>query len=299
MQVVEAVIKWRLASGNTQDLYLLVDREPPLGEFEFEFLPDDRNDEECSYGWYYADLGGYVRFIHHTGYFDGYDMPGQWYEIRVKGASEMVRVFGHMNHNAAYLHRETYFPPVMHVHATDDPEVWEKGHTYWAGSCCEVKWLQAELDRVRPDLLLQFDADSWHWYPTYGEFPSGEKSQIPLSKIKAAGDEDGIYDGRIIQVLNHCKFDTLAEYHAWQALSWSKARTYHIQAVIDEFRATRLKDVRPERLCPPDSVDMRALYLVDWGAVQLYGIELHLDPNYAAKVEIHYSRPGHSYLALR
>jgi len=122
------------------DIELLVDRIPERSEMRFT----NRGNR------WFSNHGGYVRYFswkppsNNGGYY------GRSFDIIMEDGSK-VTLFGPWSSRSSAMNKEG-FAPSLEVSITDDPDVLERGHTFWAGAVT-VELLQPVLEEIGERLV--------------------------------------------------------------------------------------------------------------------------------------------------
>lgn len=121
MKVLKAKVNWYKKYTNLPVLELLVDVLPDLDELQFEH----KN------GIYYAELDGYVQFFYYRS--PGQGFGGAVYALTMKdGTTKELR--GPWSSNCSAVNG-LGFGPCVEVSLTKDVKAYERGWTFFAGSC--------------------------------------------------------------------------------------------------------------------------------------------------------------------
>lgn len=126
MKVLDAKVDWFEEYDNEPSLKVLVDRVTPLEEFVYEKKEVGGN----SY-FLYAEKDGDVSYF----YVDPSDtrgFGGRSFQLNVKGEG-VVTISGAWSSRASVAN-SLRFGPCVDVSITDDPEAFQRGHTFTAGA---------------------------------------------------------------------------------------------------------------------------------------------------------------------
>lgn len=165
MQVLKARVTYMTDKGgasfaNDPYLSVLVDAMPAVADLRYEkFGP-----------LYVAEKDGYVSFYHHSGdpiKQEGYG--GRPFNLTLTDGSPVV-LYGPWSSRAGQVNRIKGWHQVLDVSITDDPAVWERGHTFYAGhitlekaiEACKYGVMEPPLEgfnQIGVALVREFDGD--------------------------------------------------------------------------------------------------------------------------------------------
>lgn len=137
MEVLNAKVDWNLRWANPPSLYLLVDK-----------IPDDLEYEQRG-SLYFAEKEGFVNFFYYHVPDQGYG--GRKFHLKMKDGSEKVLI-GPWSSNSSAMNAGG-FPLCMECTITDDPKVWEKGYTFYAGAIL-VEIAEKALEKFVSEALI-------------------------------------------------------------------------------------------------------------------------------------------------
>jgi len=138
MKILKSRVDPMEGFANDPQLYILVDKMPPLDELVYERKGD------C----YFAEKDGYVRFFFYAKPGPGYG--GREFHIKVKEGDKVIEkvLKGPWSSRSGVMNK-LGFTPCLEVAITDDPKVFERGHTFYAAA--------ATVDLVKEALPLVWD----------------------------------------------------------------------------------------------------------------------------------------------
>ena len=120
MKIIDATVDWILDFSNDPRLQVLVDAIPRIDELEFEQRET----------LFFAEKGGFVVFFTHSGSArneGGY--CNREFGLHMKDGTEKI-LRGPWSSRAGVMNREG-FTPCVEVSMTADPDVLERGHTFY------------------------------------------------------------------------------------------------------------------------------------------------------------------------
>lgn len=121
VEVLDIDVEWHDRYANCPSLKVLLSRVPKEDEFVYTKTKD---------GLYFAETHGICRFFSYTQ--PGRGFGGRVFTILLENG-EHVDLKGPWS-SGSYAMNQYGFGPCMEVSITDDPKVWERGYTFWAGS---------------------------------------------------------------------------------------------------------------------------------------------------------------------
>ncbi len=141
MKTLKTRVRWNKEWANDPYLEVLVDKLPKQTELRYQKIGN----------WlYFAELDGYVSFFCYTGPSDGFG--GSVFELTMTdGTKEDLQ--GPWSSRAGAVNAEVA-QPVLDVSLTDDPTVFEHGHTFYAGHATKASVeaaLAPELELIPVD----------------------------------------------------------------------------------------------------------------------------------------------------
>lgn len=120
MKLLKARVRWMEGYANDPTLEILVDKMPELSDLRYQKKGT----------LYYAELDGYVNFFHYSGPGQGYG--GRGFELKMAdGSTEVLK--GPFSSRSGVMNAAG-FGPCLDVSITDNPESFERGYTFYAGS---------------------------------------------------------------------------------------------------------------------------------------------------------------------
>lgn len=127
-KILDAKIEWFKGCANSPQFKLLVDKIPSIEELVY----DEKRDGAGT--MYFAEKDGYVDFMYHTPRNEnGYGGRKWTIKVRKSGGSVEERIVkGPWSSNSPAMNGAGYHPSVE-VTITDDPDVWKRGFTFYAG----------------------------------------------------------------------------------------------------------------------------------------------------------------------
>lgn len=146
-EILKLRVWWSLGWGNSPTLQVLIDKVPE--DFRYRFHHYEGNNNPLA-GRYWAERDGVVRFFGWHGD-NGKGFYGRHFPILMEDGTPMV-LKGPWSSNSGDMNK--HFPHSMEVSLTDEPEVMEKGHTFWAGKLLVEKAAEA-VARLRPELEIR------------------------------------------------------------------------------------------------------------------------------------------------
>lgn len=195
MKAIDVRVNWNEFYDNSPTLEVFVD-EYPKGIWD-----EDPNTNPLRYKYmvtrsgnlFFGELDGYVSFFS-GGYpekSDGY--YGRQFPIILESGEKIV-LRGPWSSRAGVMNM--YFTPCMDISLTEDPKVWEKGHTFYASACTVeliMDWLREHpevdwtLEREEARWAGKDGTDEHTWEPVY------RNGQCP--KCKGTGQRPGFTRG--------------------------------------------------------------------------------------------------------
>lgn len=170
MKAQEIRINWMTGWGNSPRAQILVDE-----------IPEGLRYQKLG-GKYFAEKDGYVSFFAWRGTPDR-GFGGAKFHITLTDGEEVTLVGPWSSGSGAMM--KAGFSHCMEISITADPEVIERGYTFFSG-CVTTEWLEDSFKRLRPSLALEmYDIAGLDHY------------QIPKGIIDKAwenGDERGNHD---------------------------------------------------------------------------------------------------------
>lgn len=161
MKVLAARVDPMEGWDNPPELEILVDKLPKLEEFRFEKQGP----------FYFAELDGLVRFFYYREPGNGF--AGHRFHIRMKDGTEETLIGPWSSNSIAVA--KAGFPPTIPVAATDDPEAWERGYTFYA--------YHMTIDKAK-QVLREFGLE-WDLMPMEEEISSApELDQIQARVVR-------------------------------------------------------------------------------------------------------------------
>jgi len=119
-RILKMGVEWNAGYANPAELRVLVDQIPDLSEYRYE----------CRDGIYYAEKDGFVSFMFYSQPGEGFG--GKTFKLKMKDGSIAI-LKGPWSSNSSSVNSRG-FGPCREIVATDDPEVWENGHTFFSGA---------------------------------------------------------------------------------------------------------------------------------------------------------------------
>lgn len=141
MEVLKAEINWMEEWANEPGLYLLLKDCPKHEELKYE----ERN--SC----FFAEKDGLIEFFHYKQPGDGY--AGRHFNITMQDGSHKV-LKGPWSSRASVMNKQG-FTPCIEAAITENPEVWEKGYTFYS-SAVTVKLAEKALKLINESIHLPF-----------------------------------------------------------------------------------------------------------------------------------------------
>lgn len=164
MKVLKASVDWKCAYANHPGLRILVDRIPGWEEMLFE------EKENC----YFSECEGFVKFFYYRNPGDGFG--GRHFSIKMKNGEEKILI-GPWSTNSGRMNT-IGFTPSIEVSITDEPKVWERGHTFWAGAIT-LELAEKVLEEFLPEVKLYHT--EWNdYYPMLKDGRMKPYQNIPL-----------------------------------------------------------------------------------------------------------------------
>lgn len=139
MKILDADIDWMERCGNDPRIKILVDRMPRLEELTYQ--------QKGSL--YFGELDGYVSFFFYQQPDEGYG--GRHFDINMMDGSQKTLI-GPWSSCSSVMN-DAGFTPCTEVSITDDPEVWKRGHTFFAAA--------ATVEILEPAMKLCYEYPSW------------------------------------------------------------------------------------------------------------------------------------------
>lgn len=140
MKILTAQVDWMEKWSNTPNLKILVDKFPNMDDLRYEKRGS----------LYFAELDGYASFFAWRGsQDDGY--AGRHFPITLVTGEE-VTLKGPWSSNAKAM-SNAGFTECMEVSFTDNPEVMERGHTFYSGSIT-VELAKKVIEEHLPNIAL-------------------------------------------------------------------------------------------------------------------------------------------------
>lgn len=198
VRILRAQVNWMLGWANDPRLRLLLDRLPELDEYVYSFVPTGDKEGE---GLYWAEVDGVVRFYFWSGKPDR-GFGGRHYTIRLDDET-VVTLKGPWSSGPSVLNN--HFPHCMDVSLTDDPGVFERGHTYFAGNVL-VDVVREQLQWVRPELSI-CDNPTASRGPGYIVCRSHDRPKASYYEAVEWGDQPGA-TGRFLEILHETMLGT-------------------------------------------------------------------------------------------
>ena len=156
MKILRAKIDWIMSACNDPRLQILVDKIPDRKDLTYT----------CRRGrginLYFAEKDGYVSFFAWSGHGNDGGYGGSEWDIKV--GRKIVRVKGPWSSRPGVMNQ--YFTQCMEAAMTNDPETYEKGYTFMAGSITIEKAKEALALMQGMALLKVVDDDKEiHYVP--------------------------------------------------------------------------------------------------------------------------------------
>lgn len=135
MKILDARIDWMFGWANTPIMRLLVDKMPDHSQLRYKCYGEGPNHT----GLYFAQLDGYVDFFYSTD--DKTGFGGRVFTPTMEdGTARRIRGPWSSNYMAA---KRLTGVDCVDVSITDDPAVWERGHTFYHANVTYDKLLEA------------------------------------------------------------------------------------------------------------------------------------------------------------
>lgn len=192
MKVLNAEVKTWGATWQPHHLNILVDKIPEWNSLVYDVLRHD--DGSASY---FHNESGYVSFFHHNPR-DERGFGGREWTVKLRdGSTDTVK--GPWSSNAAQMER-LFGVLAVGVSLTDEPEVFKRGHTFYAAHVTE------EIART----ALAFAGTEWQLVQTGGIASNEMQASAEQIGIIYSGSSRGWYLAR-----EHCPTAHLTEQYLW------------------------------------------------------------------------------------
>ena len=155
MEILKARIDWNDGFVNYPTIRMLVDKVPDHREMAYEMRE----------GLYFAESGGYVSYLYWVRPDMGYG--GRTFELTMKDGTKKY-LKGPWSSNSMHANDLGFIPSIEAI-VTADPYVWERGHTFFAGSVtiALIQQYAHLIDVGRPELVggrvELVDDGAGHW----------------------------------------------------------------------------------------------------------------------------------------
>jgi hypothetical protein len=133
MKILKAQLDWMGSWANSPDLRVLIDAYPNTDNLRYR----------RSMSLYYAHLEGLARFYYYAKPDRGFG--GREYKITLEDGSEKI-LKGPWSSNSGAVNKH-FEPHCVSVIMTDEPEVWERGHTFCAGAMT-IEFVKEQITEV-------------------------------------------------------------------------------------------------------------------------------------------------------
>jgi hypothetical protein len=211
MKVLDATVNWNFGLGNSPDLYVLVDKFPPREDMRYAHKD----------GIFYAEAHGYASFYSWTRPGDGFG--GRVFELTMEDGT-VRSLKGPWSSNAGSVNLMG-FGPCMEVTMTDDPDVWRKGHTFFA-SAMTIDRIWDVLGDFCPYATLVED-EEYGWYNIQPDQDRKKPDPPPMWDLRW-GEQFGKYsilsDFRGTERFAGLKRETDEQVKAMKAADWGKTQ---------------------------------------------------------------------------